>query len=110
MYIRLFWILRRQYLGWARLHACTRSTPASPAWWSLFLASHFFWLVVTATTVGLLLSAHSGARRLEGVGASRLGSAMLYVLVASIGMKMNLMAIFENTGLFVVGLIWRMYF
>jgi uncharacterized membrane protein len=28
------------------------------------------------------------------------------VLVATIGMKMDLMAIFENPGLFLVGLIW----
>ena len=46
------------------------------------------------------------ARELEGVGASRYGSLFLYILVATIGMKMNIMAIFENPGLFVVGLIW----
>ena len=45
-------------------------------------------------------------RDLEGVGASRVGSALLYMLVASIGMKMDLKAIFEAPGLFVVGLVW----
>ncbi len=70
------------------------------------LTSHFFWLIVIATTVGVVLSFHPQSRALEGVGASRLGSAMLYVLVATIGMKMNLMAIFQNTGLFAVGLVW----
>lgn len=70
------------------------------------LTSHFFWLIVIATTVGLVASAFRPARELEGVGASRLGSAMLYVLVATIGMKMNLMAVFENTHLFAVGMIW----
>lgn len=69
------------------------------------LTSKFFWIVVFATTGGLLLS-FTRARRLESVGASRVGSACLYVLVATIGMKMNLMAIFESPGLFVVGLIW----
>ena len=39
-------------------------------------------------------------------GASRYGSLFLYILVATIGMKMNIMAIFENPGLFIVGLIW----
>jgi len=70
------------------------------------LTSHFFWLIVIATTVGLIASAFQPARELEGVGASRLGSAMLYVLVATIGMKMNLMAIFEHTHLFMIGTIW----
>ena len=33
---------------------------------------------------------------------------MLYVLVATIGMKMNLMAIFVNPQIFVVGTIWML--
>ena len=69
------------------------------------VTKHFFWLVVLATAFGMIL-ATTRARQLEGVGASRLGSAMLYVLVATIGMKMNLMAIFENPGLFLIGGIW----
>ncbi len=69
------------------------------------LTKSFFWLVVLATTGGLLLS-FTRARRLEGVGASRLGTVMLYVLIASIGMKMNLLAVFDHPGLFLVGLIW----
>jgi uncharacterized membrane protein len=72
----------------------------------LSLTSPFFWLVVVATTLGLVFSNHPKTRELEGAGASRVGSALLYVLVASIGMKMNLRAIFEHTGLFVVGGIW----
>jgi uncharacterized membrane protein len=71
----------------------------------LSLASGFFWLVVLATLGGLALS-FTGARKLEGVGASRIGSVFIYVLVASIGMKMDLGAIFEHTGLFLVGLLW----
>ena len=69
------------------------------------LTSPFFWLVVVSTTIGLVLST-TKARDLEGVGASRVGSALLYVLVATIGMRMNLRAIAENFELFVVGLIW----
>jgi uncharacterized membrane protein len=69
------------------------------------LASSFFWLVVIATTIGLSLS-FTKARKLEGVGASRLGSVMIYVLVASIGMLMDVTAIFDNPGFFMVGLIW----
>ena len=48
------------------------------------------------------------ARELEGVGASRIGSVFIYILVATIGMKMNILAIFDNPGLFLVGLIWMM--
>jgi uncharacterized membrane protein len=70
------------------------------------LTSKFFWLIVIATTIGLILSSRSEVRRLEGVGASRLGSAMLYVLVATIGMKMDLTAIFRQPGLFAVGAVW----
>lgn len=69
------------------------------------LTSKFFWLIVIATTGGLILS-FTPVRRLEGVGASRMGSLLLYVLIASIGMKMNVLAIFDNPGLFFVGLLW----
>ncbi len=69
------------------------------------LTSGFFWLIVIATTLGIILS-FTKARKLEGAGASKLGSAMLYILVATIGMKMNVLAIFDNPGLFMVGLIW----
>jgi uncharacterized membrane protein len=76
-----------------------------PAAERLSLSSPFFWIVVFATTAGLILS-FTPLRRLEGAGASRLGSALLYVLIASIGMNMNLMAVLENPGLFLVGLVW----
>jgi uncharacterized membrane protein len=69
------------------------------------LTSRFFWLVVFATTGGLFLS-FTRARRLEGVGASRLGTVFLYILVATIGMKMNLLAVRDHPGLFLVGAVW----
>jgi uncharacterized membrane protein len=72
------------------------------------LGSSFFWLVVLATTGGLLLSL-TRARRMEGVGASRVGSVFIYILVATIGMKMDLMAIFENPGLFLIGGVWILF-
>ncbi len=71
----------------------------------LSLTSTFFWIVVIATTAGLSLS-FTPIRHLEGAGASRVGSAMLYILVASIGMRMDVGAVFRNPGLFVVGFIW----
>jgi uncharacterized membrane protein len=80
-------------------------TDNAPALKRYSLGSPFFWLVVLATTGGLLLSM-TRARELEGVGASRVGSVFIYVLVATIGMKMDLMAIFDNPGLFLVGGVW----
>ncbi len=69
------------------------------------LSSRFFWLIVISTTLGLILS-FTKARVLEGVGASRMGSVFIYILVASIGMKMNLGEVWQNLGLFAVGIIW----
>lgn len=71
------------------------------------LTSSFFWLIIISTTLGLILS-FTKARKYEGAGASKIGSALLYVLVATIGMKMNVMAIFDNPGLFGVGLLWML--
>ncbi|MFB0517352.1 MAG: DUF819 domain-containing protein [Candidatus Neomarinimicrobiota bacterium] len=71
------------------------------------LTSPFFWIVVFATTGGLLLS-FTRARKLEGVGASRYGSLLLYVLVASIGMRMDILAIFKSPQLFLIGIVWML--
>lgn len=79
-----------------------------PAEWRLqdySLTSGFFWITLLATTFGLLLS-FTRARALEGAGASRIGSAMLYLLVATIGMQMDLGALLERPWLFAMGLIW----
>lgn len=79
-----------------------------PAEWRLqdySLTSNFFWIVVYATTIGLLLS-FTRARTLEGAGASKIGSAMLYVLIATIGMQMDLSALLDRPWLFLLGLIW----
>ncbi|MEM6397091.1 MAG: DUF819 family protein [Bacteroidota bacterium] len=69
------------------------------------LYSHFFWLVVIATTVGLVMS-FTKLRKMEGVGAGRWGTICIYVLVTTIGMQMNIGDILNNLGLFVIGLIW----
>ena len=69
------------------------------------LTKDFFWLIVIATTVGVGLS-FTKLRDYEGAGASRVGSAFLYVLVASIGMHMDILEIFKNPGLFGLGIIW----
>ncbi len=71
----------------------------------LSLTSSFFWIVVLATTGGLILS-FTRAARLEGAGASKVGSVMLYFLIASIGMGMDISAVVSNPGLFAVGFLW----
>ena len=72
------------------------------------LTSGFFWLIVLSTAMAVFLS-FTKLRELEGVGASRYGSFFIYILVATIGMKMNLLAIFENPGLFILGFIWMSF-
>jgi uncharacterized membrane protein len=69
------------------------------------LTAKFFWITILATTIGLLLS-FTRARRLEGAGASKIGSAMLYILVATIGMQMDLAALLDRPWLFGLGVIW----
>ena len=71
------------------------------------LTSGFFWLVVLATTIGVALS-FTRARQMEGVGASRWGSVFIYILVATIGMQMDLSQVLDNVGLFAIGIIWMM--
>ena len=72
------------------------------------LTSRFFWLIVLSTSVALAFS-FTRVREIEGVGASRYGSVFIYILVATIGMKMDIMAIFTNPGLFVIGFIWMLF-
>ena len=67
--------------------------------------SKFFWMIIFASTVGVFLS-FTRARELEGVGASKVGSAFLYVLIATIGMKMDVSMIAQTPVYFVIGVIW----
>ncbi len=70
-----------------------------------FLGSSFFWMIVIATLIGILLS-FTKAKNYEGAGASKFGSVFIYILVATIGMKMDLTKIFENPGLILIGVVW----
>ena len=78
---------------------------ANPKSFLSFIGSSFFWMVVIATIIGTLLS-FTKAKNYEGAGASKIGGLFIYILVATIGMKMDLTRIFENPGLIVVGLVW----
>jgi uncharacterized membrane protein len=70
-----------------------------------FLTSQFFWMISIATLLGVILS-YTPIKAYEGTGASRLGSIFIYILVASIGMKMDLTQVVENPLLILVGIIW----
>lgn len=69
------------------------------------LTSGFFWVVVIVTLIGILLS-QTSVREIEYVGASKIATVFLYILIASIGMQMDLVAIRDNPYLFLVGFIW----
>ena len=73
------------------------------------LEKGFFWIVVIATVLGVALS-FTKANNYEGAGASKIGSLFLYILVATIGMKMDVAALIENWSTYSsaisIGLIW----
>ena len=76
-----------------------------PSLSSLSLTSSFFWLVIISTSIGVILS-FTRVRELEGSGASRVGSLFIYILVLTIGLKMDINSIFNDPGLFLIGFIW----
>ena len=69
------------------------------------LTSKFFWLIVIATAIGVVLS-FTKIRSYEGAGASKIGTAFIFILVATIGMKMDIRSLADHPGLFLVGGIW----
>ena len=69
--------------------------------------SQFFWMISIATAIGILLS-FTKAKNYEGAGASKIGSVFIYILVATIGMKMDLSKVVDNPGLIVIGIVWML--
>ena len=69
--------------------------------------STFFWMITIATIIGIILS-YTKAKKYEGTGASKIGSIFIYILVATIGMKMDLGQIFDEPKLIIIGLVWMM--
>ena len=68
----------------------------------------FTWVVIIVTTIAVALS-FTKARRLEGAGASKLGSVFLYLLVASIGAHAQFSNVLEVPGLVAVGVVWMLF-
>jgi len=69
------------------------------------LDSPYVWVVLLATLAGLGLG-FTRARQLDGAGASKIGTLLLYVLIASIGMQMDIGAVLARPWLFVLGIVW----
>jgi uncharacterized membrane protein len=63
------------------------------------------WKYILITSIGVALS-FTSARNLEGAGASKIGSVLIYLLVACIGAHASFEKILEAPGLIIMGLIW----
>ena len=87
------------------------ANPESPARFLSSPKSPFFWLVFLSTLFGVALS-FTPMRSYEGAGASKLASVFLYVLVATIGAKMDIGELFASWNQYwpvlVIGLLWML--
>ena len=54
----------------------------------------------------MLLLSFTKLRKLENSGASKIGNLFLYILIATIGMEMNIMGFFQNIQLLLITSIW----
>jgi uncharacterized membrane protein len=68
----------------------------------------FTWVVCLVTAVGVALS-FTPLRRLEGSGASAVGSVFLYLLVATIGASARFSHVLDNLPLLAVGAAWMAF-
>jgi uncharacterized membrane protein len=72
------------------------------------IVNGFTWTVCLVTAVGVGLS-FTGLRRLEGAGASTVGSVFLYLLVATIGASAQFSHVADNLPLLAVGALWMLF-
>ena len=98
-----------EFTAW--LENALAANPDSMAIYMSSITKGFFWLVVVATAIGIALS-FTPAKEYEGAGASKMGSVFLYVLVATIGMKMDIGSLIENWAMYgsavTIGLLWML--
>jgi uncharacterized membrane protein len=86
-------------------------TTAAVTWIATFLPdigeiiNGFTWVVCIVTAVGVAFS-FTRLRRLEGAGASVMGSVFLYLLVAAIGASAHFGGVLKNLPLLAVGALW----
>ena len=65
----------------------------------------FAWTVIFVTALGVAAS-FTRLRRLEGAGASKIGSLFLYLLVASIGAKAEFVRVADTPVLLLIAALW----
>lgn len=92
-------------VGFAGAYLCRQIGDALPELGDPQIVSHTTWAVILVTTVGLGLS-FTALNRLEGPGASRVGTVALYLLVTAIGARGNLQAIVEAPLFLAAGVLW----
>ena len=69
------------------------------------IISHTTWAVLIVVTGGLLLS-FTPVRKLEEVGASRMGYVALYLMLTGIGAQGDLRAVLDAPAFFFAGMLW----
>lgn len=69
------------------------------------LSSTFFWMILVVSFLGIIFS-NTPLKKLENVGASKIGTVFLYIMVMTVGMKMNILQVFKEPIFFLVGFIW----
>ena len=69
------------------------------------IISHTTWKVIIITTLGVIFS-FTKVRNLEGAGASKLGTVMLYLLIGVIGAAADLREVIQYPYLFAMGITW----
>src|SRR5687767_6221210 len=67
----------------------------------------FTWVVCLVTAAGVIFS-FTRLRRLEGAGASVMGTVFLYLLVAAIGASAQFSQVMKNLPLLAVGALWML--
>ncbi len=92
-------------LGFGAAAACVWFGDLLPPLGDPTIISHTTWTVVLVTTLGLALS-FTPVRRLEQVGASRVGYLALYLMLTAIGAQADLMMVVEAPLFLAVGVIW----
>jgi uncharacterized membrane protein len=71
------------------------------------MVTGFTWIVCLATGLGVVLS-FTPLRRLEGSGASVIGTVFLYMLIVSIGAGARFAGVLGNLPLLAVGVLWML--
>ncbi|MGD8726546.1 MAG: DUF819 family protein [Gemmatimonadales bacterium] len=69
------------------------------------IISHTTWAVLIVVTGGLMLS-FTRARKLEEVGASRIGYLALYMMMAGVGAQADFKAVLEAPAFLGAGILW----